>query len=49
MICCSMLVNMEQRQADQWLAISSKEAWVRAVAPRRYHRLPGPRVRPRQA
>ena len=32
----------------KWLAISSKEAWIR-VKLRRYHRPPGPRVQPRQA
>ncbi len=30
-------------------AISSKEAWIRMVALRRYHRPPGPRVQPGQA
>jgi RNA polymerase sigma-70 factor (ECF subfamily) len=31
---------------DQWQAVTSKEAWVRKVALRRYHRPPGRRIRP---
>lgn len=31
---------------DRWLAISSKEAWIRVVALRRHRRPPGPRIRP---
>jgi RNA polymerase sigma factor (sigma-70 family) len=31
---------------QQWLTISSKEAWIRVVALRRYRRPPGPRIRP---
>lgn len=34
---------------DRWLAISSKEAWIRVVAVRRYRRPPGPRIRPKLA
>jgi RNA polymerase sigma factor (sigma-70 family) len=34
---------------DQWLAIGSKESWIRTVALRRYRRPPGPRIRPRLA
>ncbi len=33
----------------QWLAITSKEAWIRTVALRRYRRPPGPRIRPQLA
>ncbi len=31
---------------DRWQAITGKEAWIRAVALRRYRRPPGPRRRP---
>jgi len=34
---------------DQWLAVASKQAWIRVVAMRRYHRPPGPRLRPQVA
>ena len=34
---------------DRWLAVTSKEAWIRVVALRRYRRPPGPRVRPQLA
>ncbi len=34
---------------DQWLAVTSKQAWIRVVALRRYHRPPGPRIRPQVA
>jgi RNA polymerase sigma factor (sigma-70 family) len=34
---------------DRWLAVTSKEAWIRMVALRRYRRPPGPRIRPRLA
>lgn len=40
---------MMDSQPDRWLAVTSKEAWIRAVALRRYRRPPGPRIRPRLA
>jgi RNA polymerase sigma factor (sigma-70 family) len=37
---------MMDSHPDRWMAITSKEAWIRAVALRRYRRPPGPRIRP---
>ena len=34
---------------DRWLAVTSKEAWIRVVALRRYRRPPGSRIRPQLA
>jgi RNA polymerase sigma factor (sigma-70 family) len=34
---------------DRWLGVSGKETWIRVVALRRYHRPPGPRIRPQLA
>ena len=36
-------------QPDRWVAIRSKEAWIRTVALRRYRRPVGPRIRPQLA
>jgi len=33
----------------RWLAVTSKEAWIRVVALRRHRRPPGPRIRPQLA
>ena len=34
-----------ENHPDRWLAVTSKEAWIRVVALRRYRRPPGPRIR----
>jgi DNA-directed RNA polymerase specialized sigma24 family protein len=36
-------------QPDRWVAVTSKEAWIRVVALRRYRRPLGPRIRPQLA
>ena len=41
--------NLMYIHPDQWQAVTSKEAWVRKVALRRYHRPPGRRIRPQLA
>ena len=41
--------SLVESHPDQWLAVTSKEAWIRKVALRRYRRPPGPRIQPQLA
>ena len=38
--------NLIATDPARWAAVTGKEAWIRAVALRKYRRPPGPRIRP---